>query len=284
MDLGEDVEAGHVDDLGAERRRFVGDGEEGQGGRRPLDRRFASGGLRGLLRYVDDMASALPFAVMALDQSGQRPPVVIADHQEGDVLGAVEPAEELEAVLVHRRHRLDVLEESDGRVLVRVDVIGGVLELLEESGEWIDGALVVLAEDRPRFLLELFFRVFQVLESVGFDLHDLRKRSGAREDVVDGAIDAGVGVGVGAHGAKNLVVPVLGIRLRPAEHHVLEEVSEAGAALFDLVARAHAHHAVVGGKARAVEAHPDELQPIGEVLDVDRVGEDFSSPGGGGDG
>jgi hypothetical protein len=72
-------------------------------------------------------------------------------------------------------------------------------------------------------------------------------------------------------------------RIPSSEHHVLEKWAS-GPALFDLVARAHPHDAVVGGEAGAVEADPDELEPVSEVLDVDGIGEDLLPVGGGGGG
>ena len=64
-----------------------------------------------------------------------------------------------------------------------------------------------------------------------------------------------------------------GIRVGSAEHHVLEEMGEAGQPLLDLVSRAGAHDRVIGDDPRRVKRHRDHGQAVLERGLLDGVTE-----------
>ena len=209
--------------------------------------------------------------------------VDVAGDDDRAVLGPVPAVEEGLAVGELVRHVLDVGEEADGRVLVGVRRVGLVLHRLVEDQERRRGRLVVLAEHGPRLFLEVGLAVLEVLEPVGLDLDEGRQRRGGDGQVVAGPVVGRERVVVGPQHLDDVVVFLLGVRLGPTEHHVLEEVGEPGEALLDLVPRPGADHRVVGDDPRRVERHREDRQAVVKRRAPDRVGEDLlglGPPGG----
>ena len=201
--------------------------------------------------------------------------VHVARDDDRAVLRAVPAVEERLAVVVLVRHVLDVGQEADRRVLVGVRRVRLVLHRLVEDQERRRGALVVLAQDGPRLLLEGRLVVLEVPEAVGLDLDDRRQRRGRDGHVVAGPVVGREGVGVGAERLQDVVVLRLRVALRPAEHHVLEEVGEAREPWLHLVARAGADHRVVGDDPRRVERDREHGQAVVERRPADREREDL---------
>ena len=149
----------------------------------------------------------------------------------------------------------------------------GVAYLLVQRLERIRGVLVVFAEDRPRLLLEIIGGVLEVHEAVGFEGHDGVEARRRRQDVIGGEIVGGERVVIGAELLQDRVVALARIGLRAAEHHVLEEVREAGLPRLDLVARAGSHHGPEGQQSGAIERHRHDLESVVQDGEIGAVRE-----------
>jgi hypothetical protein len=158
-------------------------------------------------------------------------------------------------VLALVRHVLDVGEEAHARVLVRVHRVGQVGQALRGLDQRVREVLEVLALDRERLGAELGIAVLEVLEPVRLEREHLVQVRRGEIRVVVRVVVRGVGVLVGARGLDARVVLLGRVLLGAAEHHVLEEVREAGLAGLHLVARARLdrdlqrHHALSAASA-----------------------------------
>ena len=88
------------------------------------------------------------------------------------------------------------------------------------------------------------------------------QRLGGEVVVVHGDVVGGVGVGAAAVRLQHLVELLGAVLLRPVEHHVLEEVADAGDARA-LVARAHPEEGVEAHHRRVVVGHQPDPRPLG---------------------
>ena len=100
------------------------------------------------------------------------------------------------------------------------------------------------------------------------------QRLGGEVLVVHGDVVRGVRVGAAAVRLQDLVELLRAVLRRPVEHHVLEEVADAGDA-GALVARAHLEEGVEAHHRGVVVGHHPDAQPVGESGLVD--GEESAS-------
>jgi hypothetical protein len=111
------------------------------------------------------------------------------------------------------------------------------------------------------------------LEAIGLVLDDGRKGLRGAEQVVDRHVLTGEGIGVEAETGDRGVVVLRGVLLGAAEHHVLEEVGVARAALLRLVAAAHTHERVISHEAGRIVAHHDDAEAVRQRVHLLREGE-----------
>ena len=234
--------------------------------------------LFGLGADLRRLVAGLPRRVMLLDQREGRVGVDVAGDDDHAIVGAIVATEELARILVLGRHRLDVLDQAHRGVTVGVDVVGRLAQGLVGDEEGARAVLAVFAIDRAGLGLEPLFVIVEVHEAIGLELDDGREVVAGDVELIDGHVGRGVGVGVGAQASHDFVVEVGGVLLGPAEHHVFEEVGEAGRALLVLVAGAGSHDRAVGDQARGRGRDHDDLQPIGEGLLRPGVGEELDRP------
>ncbi len=140
-----------------------------------------------------------------------------------------------------------------------------VLDLFELD-EGVRAVLVVFAQDRPRLGLEGGWVVGKVFEAIGLDFqHELEVLIGKRR-VVIGVIVGRVRVLTRADSSQDLLVLVGRVELRPAEHHVFEEMGEARLARLDLIARAGLHGDLERDEIGKAGRNDDDFQPVGKSL------------------
>ena len=262
-----------------------GDDDPGEGVRRPGHVR-RNGTLRGRLgRDRGGEGALLPGAPVFLDEAESRGRVDVARHDDRRVLGPVPAVEERLRVRVLVGHVLDVLEEAHRRVLVGVDVERPVARDLVELRNRVRVVLVVLAEDGARLGLELGLAVLEVLEAVGLDFEHRLEVFLRERRVVVRVVVRRVRVLAGARARHDRLVLRRRVRLRPAEHHVLEEVGETGLAGLDLVPRARLHRDLDRDDVREAGRHDDHLQAVREGrlrrVEGQDVGGGFRGSGGG---
>ena len=221
----------------AEGGRAERDTHPGQRRRRPRhvghDRSLG----RRLARHVHRVAPRLPGAPVLLDQREHLVGPHVARHDHGRVLGPVPAVEERLRVVELVGHVLDVLQETHAGVAIGVGPEGVVALHFDELLDRVGAVLVVLAEHGPRLGLERLYRVLEVLEAIGLDLQDRLEVLAREGRVVVGEVVAGEGVLASAGLGQDRLVRLGRERLRPPEHHVLEEVSEARLAGLHLVPR-----------------------------------------------
>ncbi len=219
--------------------------------------------LRGrLLRDGDGVRALLPPAPVLLDEREDRLGLHVPGDDDRRVLGTVPAVEEGLRVRVLVGHVLDVLEEAHRRVLVRVDLEGLVARDLVDLLDRVRAVLVVLAENGARLGLERRLVVREVLEPVGLDLQHRLEVFLRERRVVVRVVVRRVGVLLGARARHDRLVLLRRVLLRPAKHHVLEEVGEAGLAGLDLVPRARLHGDLERDDVRKSRGHDDHLQPV----------------------
>ena len=219
--------------------------------------------LLGLLRDLDRADLAAPRAVGLLDERIHLIGREIADHEEGGVARHVPALEEGQAVrLVLLGHALDVLEKAHRGVAVGALAEGGLVQGLVEHEVRVGDVLVVLAEHRLGLGLEGGLRVLEVLEAIGLEGDDRRERLGRAVGDEEREVVGGLGVAVHPGGLEHGPVLLARVSVGAAEHHVLEEVREAGAPVLDLVARAHAHQGVVGDEAPGASGQENDLEAV----------------------
>jgi hypothetical protein len=124
-------------------------------------------------------------------------------------------------------------------------------------------ALLVLTENRAGFRPEIRLGVFQVLEAIGLDVHDLLQVFGIGDDVVGRLVGPGGRVAEGAHLRRFLVV--VRVFLGAPEHHVLEEVGEPAASGLHFVAAAGADDGHVGELAGCASLDQVCAKPVVEL-------------------
>ena len=190
---------------------------------------------------------------------------VAGDHQAGiagHVVGAEEPRDVLEAC------RGQILHRSDRRPAVRM------ARRIQHRGQLderlpvrlVVDALPLLVLDDVALAVDLVRRLVVEQEAHAIRLEEQRELQRVRRQVlvIVGAIVAGRAVVVAARGFEPVVERALGHVHRSFEHHVLEEMREAGAAR-PLVARAdvipdvHRHHRHAG------VAMQDHVQAVGQL-------------------
>ena len=234
-------------------------------------------GLRRLRRDLRLEPAARPAAVVLAGEPLELVLVEVAHHDDDAVLGPVVAVVELQAVVVVVGHVPDVLQEPDGRVLVRMRRVREVVQGLAQQRHRVREVQVVFAEDGAGLGAEVLLGVAQVAEAVGFEIDDGLQGVRARHDVVGGPVGGRERVRVGPDALDHRVVGLGGVPLGAAEHHVLEEVRVAGEARLDLVPRAGAHHRVVGHDAGAVVVDPDHREPVVELEGGDGEREDLAA-------
>ena len=232
----EDVEGRPVLLGGREGGATEGDDDPGERRCRPGDVDRLRSLRRRLRGDLDGVAPALPGAPVLLDEGEDLRRVDVARDDDRRVLGPVPAVEERLRVGELVGHVLDVAEEAHRRVLVGVRREGGLAHRLEQLRHRLRAVLVVLAEDGARLRLERRLGVIEVLEAVRLDLEDLLEVLLGERHVVVRVVVGRVGVLPRAGLRQDRLVGVGRVRLRPAEHHVLEEVGEARLARLHLVA------------------------------------------------
>jgi hypothetical protein len=265
---------------GIESRGLVADPHQRQGAAFVGDLEASLALLRRLFRNLRRHVAGLPVAVLLADRGQRRLDGEVPGDQQHHVLGAVEPREEAPRVVEEPGHPPDVLLVSHRRVPVGVLLERRRAGRFGEDEERIGAVLAVLAVDRPGLGLEHLAGVGEVLEAVALELHHQVQVLAGDLEVVAGEVVGGKGVGVGADPGDQLVADVRRVFLGTAKHHVLEEVSEAGAPRLDLVPGAGADDRPVGRQASGAHRHQDDLEAVGQDLGPRFVGED-SSPGSG---
>jgi hypothetical protein len=221
-------------------------------------------GRRRIRGHVDLVAAALPRAPVLLDEREDLVGLHVAGHDHGRVLGPVPAVEERLRVLELVGHVLDVLEEAHRRVPVGVRLEGVLALHLDQLLDRVRAVLVVLAEHRARLGLEGLERVVEVLEAVGLDLQDRLEVLPGEGGVVVREVVAREGVLARARLRHDRLVRFGRVRLRAAEHHVLEEVREARLAGLHLVARAGHHRDLQRHDVREAGRHHDHLEAVRE--------------------
>ncbi len=176
-------------------------------------------------------------------------------------------------------HVLDVLEEAHRRVLVGVDGVRPVVLDLDQFLERVGAVLVVFAENRPRLGLEVGFGVRQVLEHVGVDGEQFLEVVLRKGGVVGGHVVAGAGI-LARAGLDDRLLELRGrVDRRAPEHQVLEEVGEARAPRFDLVARPRLHRDLHRHDVREAGGYDDHAQPVRQRRLRGLEGENVGRPG-----
>ena len=251
-----------------------------QNGKRAALERHLQAALFGLLRLggnLRGLVARLPVTVVLLDQLQRLVPVEIAHHHDHHVLRPVEAVEERLGVLELFRHLLDIFLEADGGVLVGVLVERDIGSRLEQREEWARPVLAELTVDSARLGLEVPLAVLEVLEAIALDVDDLGKIDVGDVEVVAGQVIAGERVGIGPHGGDDVVIHRAGVLLAAPEHHVLEEVSEAGDPVLHLVAAAGAHDGPVGHHALGRHGDQQHLELVVQNRAMDFVGKNFGN-------
>ena len=208
--------------------------------------------------------SGLPSTPVLLDHRQHLLGGHVAGHDDGRELRAVPALEEHFRVLVLVRHVLDVGDEAHRRVLVGVGLEEMIALHLEELPNRVRAVLVVFAENRARFGLEVRLRVGEMLKHVSVERENslgvlLRERG-----VVVRGVVAGAGVVARAGLAHDLAKLLRrGVR-RAAEHQVLEEMRETRLARLDLVARPGLHRDLDADEVRKPGRDDDHPQAVGE--------------------
>jgi hypothetical protein len=159
-------------------------------------------------------------------------------------------------------------------VLVGVHVVGQILHLLVQQCRRLRDALAVLAVDGAGFRLKIGFLITQVLEPVAFDLDDLLQAFLGEGQVIGRQVVCRERISAGAHRGRNLLVDRAGVLLGAAEHHVFEEVGEAGTSRFDFVPAAGPHYRPVRHEAGAVQRDDDRFESVRQDFLPDAVRED----------
>ena len=172
-------------------------------------------------------------------------------------------------------HVLDALEALPrrlGRGVLGEHQVGQAFEHLRDR---VREVLQVLALDGQRLRAKRLFAVAQVLETVGLDLNDFLEVFLRERDVVVGVVVRRVGVLVGARFLKDIGVHIGRVFFRTPEHHVLEEMREAGLARFDFIARTGLDRDLDRDDVGEVRRYDDDAQAVLQVANEVRHVEDL---------
>ena len=230
--------------------------------------------LRGLGGNRGPVAAALPGAPIPVDQGADGLRLDLAGHHDGRVFGTIVAIEELAAVVVLLGHILHILEEAHRGVAVGMVLKSRGADDLVELAERIGAVLVIFAEHGQALGLEDLGRVLEMLEAVGFQHEDVFEVLFGDHRVVVGEIVAGAGVGGGAGLGQGLQVFRLRNLLGAAEHHVFEQVGEAGLTGLHFIARAGLHDDMDGDDVRVVGGDGHQAQAIREIFQGVGIGQD----------
>ena len=231
-------------------------------------------GLRRLGRDLGLVGAPLPATPIFFGQSLGFIVRDIADHGHHGVLGPVIAIEELQPVVVHLGHVLDIIKETHRRVLVGVRREGLVAHRFVELAQRVGEVLVVFAQYRPRLGAEDFFGIGKVLETVRLKFEDRLEVLFRKHGVIDGSVVGRVGVGRRARGLHDLVPFFRREFLGAAKHHVLEQMREPGTPRLDLIARADLHDDIERDDARVACLDRYQSQPVVEIVDRIGIGKD----------
>ena len=133
---------------------------------------------------------------------------------------------------------------------------------LEQFGGGVGAVLVVFAQHRARFGLESVDRVRQILEAIGLDFQNGVEIFLGESGVVIGVVIGSIGILSRAGFGDDRLIFIRRVGFGTAEHHVLEEVREAGFARLDFVARAGLHRNLQRDDIREAGRHHDHLEAI----------------------
>ena len=137
--------------------------------------------------------------------------------------------------------RIEQMPVPDDRMAARIEGVhrgekqprGDVVRIIE--------AHVDFPADDVLFLLELGLRQCRIENQPGEGLEENRQRGGRPVDVIDGAVEAGVGVPVAARRLHGVCEGVPVVVAGALEDHVLEEMRDARAEVLVLVHAAGGH-------------------------------------------
>jgi len=240
----------------AQDRRLVAHDQYGQFGRR-LDGDAARAVLGGFdLLPADRQGAPFELAVMFFGQREDGLVIDIAADHDVSVVRHVPGV--VPGLGVGGGHRLQVVHPADDGAAVGVGLEGDRVHLLEELGlRTVVGAHAALLHDDLDLLREFLGVDVQVAHAVGFELHHLVQLFLRHLLEIGGVVAAGEGI-VAAAGGRDAFVEFAGADTgRALEHHVLEDVGDAGGAI-------HLVHA-----ADAVPDHLDRRRGAMVFLDDD---------------
>ena len=260
---------------------MVAYGDPGQRGGGPID----AGPPRLVLRRPQVEVRLLPSAVVFPNESRERRGVEVPGREDYGVVGGVEALLVEEAVSILVGQVPDVLQVPPDRVLVGMAVESRVAQCLDQALLGVRGAGVILALDDRGPGLERVLGISRVDEPIGLGPDNLLQVIAAGEDDVKaGEVVCRGRIRPGAEPRQEFVVGGLGRLPGSLEHHVLEEMGEAGFARLDLVARAGTDDGVVGDDIGMGQRDGDDLEAVLQFVDPDGEGDDVRPRRAGGDG
>ena len=187
------------------------------------------------------------------------------------------------AIFVFVRHVFDILDETHRRVFVCVGCESFIPENFEKLVDRIGAVFVVFTENREGLSFVVGFGIFQMLETVGFDLQNPLEILRGKQRVVNGPIVGGVGVGLRARLFHDGIALFGSEILTASKHHVLEEMSETAFTRLNFISGTGPDNNVKGDKIFVLGRDGDEGQPVGEFVCGIRIGKkligiDLSKP------
>ena len=193
--------------------------------------------------------------------------VEIADQHQGRVVGHVEGVVKL--LHIGERGAFEVLDRADGQVFIRVEPIRvGQYGFAHQAIGLVLIAHAALFPDHVAFLGEVLLADVERSHAVGLEPQHTFQVIGGEGLPIDGLVEGGVGVDLAAGLTNQAHVLLGGDVFRAAEHEVLEQVGEAGAAGL-LVLRADVIPDLeIGDGARTVFGQ-DDVEAVGQGLAVD---------------
>ena len=179
---------------------------------------------------------------------------------------------------VRRLHLVENIRVADDGVAVGALGVGGLEETTAGAAAGVVEAHVHFAADHVHLLGQLIGRQGGVLHDVAEDINGLGAAGVGDVNVIDGAVEAGIGVHVAAGFLDFLVNAAAGAGGGAFEEHVLEHVGEAGAEPVALMNAAGPAPGLDGDDGRAVIFAHDDGQPVIErgELHAGRYGGNFA--------
>ena len=163
---------------------------------------------------------------------------------------------------VRRLYLVENIRVADDGVAVGALGVGGLEETTAGAAAGVVEAHVHFAADHVHLLGQLIGRQGGVLHDVAEDINGLGAAGIGDVDVIDGAVETGIGVHIAAGFLDFLVNAAAGAGGGAFEEHVLEHVGEAGAEPVALVNTAGTAPSLNGHHGRAVIFAHDDGQPV----------------------